>query len=79
MVSQAKFAEKREATLLETDVLEVRTQRDKAAGEVSALKYINTSLKAQVDEFLKTRSIDPAQAPPPGPAKQRRTAKKSVK
>lgn len=85
MVSQAKFAEKREATLLgriaqlETDVLEVRTQRDKAAGEVSALKYINTSLKAQVDEFLKMRVIDPAQAPPPGPAKQRRTAKKSVK
>jgi hypothetical protein len=64
MTSQAKFAEKREATLLgrieqlEADLLEVRTQRDKAAGEVSALKYVNTALKTQVDEFLNRRTHD---------------------
>lgn len=81
MASQSKFAEKREATLLgrieqlETDLLEVRTQRDKAAGEVSALKYVNTSLKIQVDEFLKRRTSDPVQAPPPSPAKRRGTVK----
>jgi hypothetical protein len=57
MTSQAKFAEKREATLLgrieqlEADLLEVRTQRDKAAGEVSALKYVNTALKTGSPRF----------------------------
>lgn len=82
MASQSKFAEKREATLagrieqLEADLLEVRTQRDKAAGEVSALKYINTSLKVQVDGFLKSRTHDTVPAPPPSPAKPRRTVKR---
>jgi endonuclease/exonuclease/phosphatase (EEP) superfamily protein YafD len=81
MASQSKFAEKREATLLgrieqlDADLLEVRTQRDKAAGEVSALKYVNTSLKIQVDEFLKRRTSEPVQAPPPSPAKRRGTVK----
>ena len=81
MTSQAKFAEKREATLLgrieqlEADLLEVRTQRDKAAGEVSALKYVNTSLKTQVDEFLNRRTHDTLPAPPPGAAKRRGTVK----
>jgi hypothetical protein len=84
MANQSKFAEKREATLLgrieqlEADLLEVRTQRDKAAGEVSALKYINTSLKIQVDEFLKTHTNAPVPAPPPSPAKRRRTVKRSA-
>ena len=84
MASQSKFAEKREATLagrieqLEADLLEVRTQRDKAAGEVSALKYINTSLKVQVDGFLKSRTHDTVPAPPPSPAKRRRTVKRSA-
>ena len=82
MTSQSKFAEKRESTLLgrieqlETDLLEVRSQRDKTTGEVSALKYVNLSLKTQVDEFLKRRTNDPAQAP--GPAKRRRTVKKAT-
>ena len=82
MTSQSKFAEKRESTLLgrieqlETDLLEVRSQRDKTAGEVSALKYVNLSLKTPVDEFLKRRTNDPAQAP--GPAKRRRTVKKAT-
>lgn len=81
MTSQSKFAEKREATLLgrieqlEADLLEVRTQRDKAAGEVSALKYVNTALKTQVDEFLKSRTHDMLPAPPPGAAKRRGTVK----
>lgn len=81
MTSQAKFAEKREATLLgrieqlEADLLEVRTQRDKAAGEVSALKYVNTSLKTQVDEFLNRRTHDTLLAPPPGATKRRGTVK----
>lgn len=82
MASQSKFAEKREATLagrieqLESDLVEVRTQRDKAAGEVSALKYINTSLKVQVDGFLKTRTNEPVPALPPSPAKRRGTVKR---
>ena len=83
MNSQSKFAEKREATLvgrieqLEADLLDVRTQRDKAAGEVSALKYVNVSLKTQVDEFLKSRTQDtvPVPAPPPSPTKRRRAVK----
>lgn len=81
MTSQSKFAEKREVTLLgrieqmEADLLDVRTLRDKAAGEVSALKYVNTSLKTQVDEFLKSRIHDTPPAPPPSPTKRRRTVK----
>jgi hypothetical protein len=81
MTSQSKFAEKREATLLgrieqlEADLLEVRTQRDKAAGEVSALKYVNTALKTQVDEFLKSRTHDTLPAPSPGAVKRRGTVK----
>ncbi len=82
MASQSKFAEKREATLvgrieqLEADLLEVRTQRDKAVGEVSALKYINTSLKVQVDGFLKMRTNEPVPVPSPSPAKRRGTVKR---
>ena len=75
--NQAKFADKREATLLgrieqlDADLLEVRMQRDKAAGEVSALKYINTALKIQVDDFLKSRMSEPVPAPKPSPTKRR--------
>jgi chromosome segregation ATPase len=85
MASQSKFAEKREATLagrieqLEADLLEVRTQRDKAAGEVSALKYVNVSLKTQVDEFLKSRTHDTVPAPPPSPSKRRKAVKRPAK
>jgi chromosome segregation ATPase len=79
LASQMKFAEKREATQLgriaqlEADLLEVRAQRDKAAGEVSALKYVNTALKTQVDEFLQSRT---QQSPDPAPklARGRRRA-----
>ncbi|MDT7520581.1 DNA-binding protein [Rhodoferax sp. TBRC 17660] len=81
MTTQAKFAEKREASLsgrieqLEADLLEVRSQRDKAAGEVSALKYINTSLKIQVDEFLKARTGEKVLVVPPNQSKRRASAK----
>lgn len=84
IASQSKFAEKREATLLgrieqlEADLQEVRTQRDKAGGEVSALKYVNTALKTQVDEFLKTRTNEQVLASPPGPARRRSSGKKSA-
>ena len=77
MANQAKFADKREASLLgrieqlDADLLEVRMQRDKAAGEVSALKYINTALKIQVDDFLKSRMSEPVPAPTPSPTKRR--------
>lgn len=77
MANQAKFADKREASLLgrieqlEADLLEVRMQRDKAAGEVSALKYINTALKIQVDDFLKSRMSEPVPAPTPSQTKRR--------
>lgn len=84
MTSQFKFAEKREVTLLgrieqlEADLQEVRAQRDKSSGEVSALKYVNTALKTQVDEFLRTRASAPVEAPTPGSARRRVTAKKSA-
>lgn len=58
MAGQLKFAEKREATQLsriahvETELQEVRAQRDQALGEVSALKYVNTALRTQVDGIL---------------------------
>ena len=83
MANQSKFAEKRETTLLgriellEADLLEIRAQRDKAAGEVSALKYVNTSLKTQVDEFLRSHTRDEPPPPPTSLAKRRRDVKSS--
>jgi len=58
MDGQLKFAEKREATQLgriahvETELQEVRAQKDQAMGEISALKYVNSALRAQVDGIL---------------------------
>lgn len=58
IAGQLKFAEKREATQLarfahmETELQEVRAQKDQAMGEISALKYVNTALRAQVDGIL---------------------------
>lgn len=58
MAGQLKFAEKREATQLgriahvETELQEVRAQKDQAMGEISALKYVNSALRAQVDAIL---------------------------
>jgi hypothetical protein len=58
LVGQLKFAEKREATQLarmahvENELQEVRAQKDQAMGEISALKYVNTALRTQVDGFL---------------------------
>lgn len=58
MAGQLKFAEKREATQLgriahvETELQEVRAQKDQAMGEISALKYVNTALRTQLDGIL---------------------------
>lgn len=58
LTGQLKFAEKREATQLariahvENELQEVRAQKDQAMGEISALKYVNTALRTQVDGFL---------------------------
>jgi hypothetical protein len=60
MAGQIRFAEKREATQLariahvESELQEVRAQKDQAMGEISALKYVNTALRAQVDGILST-------------------------
>jgi hypothetical protein len=75
---------KREVTLggrieqLEADLLEVRRRRDQAAGEASALKYVNVSLKTQVDEFFKSCAHDTVSAPPPNQTKRRRTVKRTA-
>jgi hypothetical protein len=64
MASQQKFADKRESALqarlaqLEADLVEARAQREQVAGEASALRYVNTSLRAQIDEVMRA-------APPP--------------
>lgn len=64
LANQLKFAEKREATQseriahVEAQLQEVRAQRDQALGEVSALKYVNTALRAQLDGIM-------SQLPPP--------------
>lgn len=58
LASQLKFAEKREAAQservahVEAELQEVRAQRDQALGEVSALKYVNTALRAQLDAIM---------------------------
>jgi len=58
LASQLKFADKRQATLegrlqqLESDLTDVRGQHQQATGEVSALRYVNASLRSQLDEFV---------------------------
>ena len=67
LASQLKFAEKRETSLvgrlesLESELQEARTARDKASGEIAALRYVNTSLRAQLDEYMPVRPT-PAKA-----------------
>jgi len=59
LASQLKFADKRQATLegrlqqLEDELGDVRGQHQKASGEVAALRYVNTSLRSQLDEFVR--------------------------
>jgi chromosome segregation ATPase len=68
MVSQQKFADRREEALqgrvsqLEQDLAKARSEREHALGEASALRYVNTSLRSQVDEIV--RGL-PMAAPPP--------------
>lgn len=87
LTSQLKFADKRQQTLegriqqLEAELAEARGQVQQAAGETSALRYVNTSLRAQLDEIV--RALPGAKAPPPAPGRAKRTpnakAAKSVK
>jgi chromosome segregation ATPase len=71
LVGQLKFAEKREATQLariahmENELQEVRAQKDQAMGEISALKYVNTALRTQVDGFLSALPKSQAKGAPP--------------
>ena len=59
LASQLKFADKRQATLegrlqlLEGELIDVRGQHQQASGEVAALRYVNASLRAQLDEFVR--------------------------
>jgi DNA repair exonuclease SbcCD ATPase subunit len=75
LASQLKFADKRQATLegrlqqLEDELVDVRGQHQKATGEVAALRYVNTSLRSQLDGFVSAlaranavRSAGPASA-----------------
>ena len=81
LASQLKFADKRQSTLegrlqqLESDLIDVRGQHQKATGEVAALRYVNTSLRAQLDEFVRALGPAPA-APNPGAVGARERASK---
>src|SRR5438105_6600588 len=58
MASQQKFADKRQAALetrlqhLEAELAQVQAQREQALGEASALRYVNTSQRTQIDEIV---------------------------
>jgi chromosome segregation ATPase len=81
LASQLKFADKRQAVLearlqqLESDLIDVRGQHQKATGEVATLRYVNASLRAQLDEFVRALGPAPA-APTPGVALARERASK---
>ena len=85
LAGQLKFAEKREATQLarishiENELQEVRAQKDQAMGEISALKYVNTALRTQVDGFLSAlpKSQTKGATPVANLAKGRKRAAKS--
>ncbi len=61
--NQLKFAEKRDAAQLlrlnqlEVELQELRGERDKANGEAAALRYVNSTLRAQVDDIVQTMSL----------------------
>jgi len=82
MASQQKFADKREVALqaraeqLEADLVEARAQREQAAGEVSALRYVTTSLRAQIDEIMRAVPT-PKPSPVPGLTRGRKRATES--
>jgi len=39
---------------LDAELSEARASKDQAGGEVAALRYVNTSLRAQIDEFMRS-------------------------
>jgi hypothetical protein len=71
LAGQLKFAEKRGATQfariahVENELKEVRAQKDQAMGEISALKYVNTAFRTQVDGFLSALPKSKAKVAPP--------------
>ncbi len=86
LASQLKFADKREAAVqarvqqLDVELSEARALKDQAVGEVAALRYVNTSLRAQIDEFMRSmpRSAEPVPASP-GLARGRKRAAKAAR
>ncbi|WP_354685817.1 DNA-binding protein [Cupriavidus necator] len=80
--SQLKFAERRVAALeaarsgLEAELAGERAARQTAAGEASALKAVNASQRAQLDELLRATL---AAAAPPAPPTKARPAKPTTK
>jgi chromosome segregation ATPase len=60
LASQLKFAEKRQSSLetrlqqLESELAESRGKAQQSQGEVSALRYVNTSLQGQLEQFVRT-------------------------
>lgn len=79
MASQAKFADKRQAALearlhqLDAELIDSRGQQQQAAGEAIALRYVNTSLRAQLDDIARALPAAPT-APVPGLARGRKRA-----
>jgi hypothetical protein len=69
LASQLKFADKRQATLegrvqqLEAELVDVRGQHQKSSGEVAALRYVNTSLNSQLEEFIRSMAATTIVAP----------------
>ena len=84
MTSQSKFAEKRQTALEvrlqqhEAELAEARGQKEQALGEASALRYVNISLRAQLDEFVRQFPAPPA-PPMPGLARGRQRPSKTGK
>lgn len=86
LASQLKFADKREAAVqarvqqLDAELSEARALKDQAIGEVAALRYVNTSLRAQIDEFMRSMPRPAEQVPAaPGLARGRKRAAKAAR
>jgi len=60
--NQLKFAEKRDTAnlarlaQLEAELQDLRGERDKANGEAAALRYVNSTLRAQVEDIVQSMS-----------------------
>ena len=69
MTSQLKFADKRQAALegrveqLTGELVSVRADKEHAMGEISALRYVNTTLQAQLQELQRAQPVTKVRRP----------------